>query len=84
MGASRDRVLIIARSECRASNHQVAPVLQAVEPAHDRLSHVVVDRIAFARNRARNGNLSIRFANDFGSNAVIAAVLLQSTEARSC
>ena len=61
MGTSRDRVLIIARGECRASNHQVAPVLQTVEPAHDRLRavlgvcsrNVVVDKIAFARNRAR-------------------------------
>jgi len=38
MGACRDRVLIIADKiagaggECRAFNHQVAPVLQAVEP----------------------------------------------------
>jgi hypothetical protein len=31
-----------------------------------------VDRIAFARNRARNGNLSIRFAMCLGSVAVIA------------
>ena len=48
MGASRDRVLIIARGECRASNHQVAPVLQAVEPAHDRLRAVLVYALAMS------------------------------------
>ena len=48
MGASRDRVLIIARGECRASNHQVAPVLQAVEPAHDGLHAVLVYALAMS------------------------------------
>ena len=53
MGASRDRVLIIARGECRASNHQVAPVLQAVEPAHDRLRAVLVYALAMSLTELR-------------------------------
>ena len=102
MGASRDRVLIIARGECRASNHQVAPVLQAVEPGTRSPAccvnlcsrNVVVDRIAFARNRAGPALATPGFVlepewkcshplrNHFGSNALITAVLLRSSESR--
>ena len=78
MGACRDQVLTIADKiagaggEYRAFSHQVAPVLQAVEPGTTALRAVLLyafatsspDRIAFAKPGA-NGNVSIRFAMVF-------------------
>lgn len=67
MGACHDRGLIFADwiagagGECPAFNHQVAPVLQAVEPGTRPpcvqccvcFRDVVIHRLALSKNRAR-------------------------------
>jgi hypothetical protein len=97
MGACRDRVLIIADKiagaggECRPfSNHQVAPVLQAVEPGTRPPAGCVVYALAMSsltelrlRETGRERKCMHPLRNEFGSNALIVAVLLRSSEAGS-
>ena len=65
-------------------------MLQAVEPAHDRLHAVLVYALAMSsltelrlRETGSERKCIQPLRNDFGSNALIVAVLLRSSEAGS-